>query len=149
MAKAQDGMLDRAEVQLPDGSRAYLKMHSINQILRDKGLDANGNAQAWHTNNVMRRIIKYMPYRTGASIKIMIAQTDIRKPFLVLQEPQAKYLYYGRVMVGKAPKRVTETALNYTKTKNPKAGPFWDRRLSAAEGAVLARELQNYLRRGG
>lgn len=149
MSKAQDAAIDRVGVTLSDGTKAYLKMNSIGQILQDKGIDADGSAQAFHTNNVMRRIIKYMPYRTGATIKLMIAQTNVRKPFLVLQEPQAKYLYYGKAMEGKAPKRVTERDLNYTKTKNAQAGPFWDRRLSAAEGSVLARELQNFLRRGG
>lgn len=134
---------------LPDGTKAYLNLNPINKILKDKGLDANGSAQAFHTNNVMRRIIKYMPYRTGATIKIMIVQTSIRKPYLVLDVPYGKYLYHGKVMVGPPPKTVTDEPLNYTKTKNPLAGPYWDRALSAAEGAVLARELQNYIRRRG
>lgn len=132
---------------LPNGTKAYLKLNPINKILKDKGLDANGSVQAFHTNNVMRRIIKYMPYRTGATIKIMIVQTNIRKPYLVLDVPHGKYLYHGKKMVGPAPKSVTDEPLNYTKTKNPLAGPYWDRALSAAEGAVLARELQNYINR--
>lgn len=134
---------------LPNGTKAYLKLNPINKILKDKGLDANGSAQAFHTNNVMRRMIKYMPFLTGATIKVMIAQTSIRKPYIILDVPYAKYLYYGKVMIGKPPKTVTDIPLNYTTTKNPQAGPFWDRRLSAAEGAVIAKELQNYLRRGG
>ena len=132
---------------LPNGTKAYLKLNPINKILKDKGLDANGSVQAFHTNNVMRRIIKYMPYRTGATIKIMIVQTNIRKPYLVLDVPYGKYIYYGNKMIGPAPKSVTDEPLNYTKTKNPLAGPYWDRALSAAEGAVLARELQNYINR--
>ncbi len=134
---------------LPNGTKVYLKLKPINKILKDKGLDANGSAQAFHTNNVMRRIIKYMPYRTGATIKVMIAQTNIRKPYLVLDVPFGKYLYHGKKMVGPPPKTVTDTPLNYTKTKNPLAGPYWDRRLSAAEGKIMARELQKYIRRRG
>jgi hypothetical protein len=135
---------------LSDGTKAYLQLNPIGQIIKDKGLDADGSVQAFHTNNVMRRIIKYMPYRTGATIKIMIVQTNIREPYLVLDVPYGKYIYYGKKMVGEAPKSVTDEPLNYTKTKNEQAGPFWDRRLSAEEGAILARELQNYInRRGG
>lgn len=135
---------------LPNGTKAYLELNPIHQILKDKGLDKDGSVQAFHTNNVMRRIIKYMPYRTGATIKIMIVQTDIREPYLVLDVPYGKYIYYGKKMVGLPPKTVTDIPLNYTKTKNEQAGPFWDRRLSAEEGLVLARELQNYInRRGG
>ena len=37
--------------------------------------------------------------------------------------------------------------LQYDKTRNPWAGPFWDRRLTAAEGRQMAAELQDYLRR--
>lgn len=134
---------------LPNGIKAYLELNSIDQIIKDKGLDANGSAQAFHTNNVMRRMIKYMPYLTGATIKVMIAQTNIRKPYILLDVPHGKYTYYGKVMIGSPPKTVTDIPLNYTKTKHPLAGPFWDRRLSAAEGKAIANDLQVYLRRRG
>lgn len=131
---------------LPNGTKAYLQLNPINQILKDKGLDSDGSVQAFHTNNVMRRIIKYMPYRTGATIKVMLVQTDIRKPYIVLDVPYGKYLYYGMKMVGAPPKTVTDEPLRYTKTQNPLAGPFWDKHLSVAEGAILAQELQKYIK---
>ena len=134
---------------LPEGMRGYLRMNPTGQILRDKGLNANGSAQAFHTNNVLRRIIKYMPYRTGATIKVTIAQTDINKPHIITDVPYAKYLFYGKAMEGPAPRKVTDRPLNYTLTKNPQAGPRWDRALSAAEGAALAADLQRYMRRSG
>lgn len=152
---------------LPNGTKAYLKLNPINKILKDKGLDANGSAQAFHTNNVMRRMIKYMPYLTGATIKIMIAQTSIRKPYIILDVPYAKFLYYGKLMVDpktgaagfltengwrsrKGVNKVRSSRdITYTKTKHPLAGPFWDKRLFAAEGSVLVRELQNYIKRRG
>ncbi len=126
-----------------------LIMNPVSRIIRDKGLDASGDAQKFHTQNVLRRIQKYMPYRSGTTIKIMIAQTNLQKPEIVLDVPYGKYLFYGKVMVGKAPKRVTDRDLNYTKTKNPKAGKRWDLALSAAEGKQMAAELQRYLSRRG
>ena len=84
----------------------------------------------------------------GATIKLTVAQTDINKPEIVTDTPYARYLYYGKVMVGKAPKRLTNIDLKYTKTKNPLAGPFWDRALSAAEGQAMAQDLQNRINRG-
>lgn len=126
-----------------------LKMNPTARILRDKGLDASGDVQAFHTQNVLRRIQKYMPYRTGATIKLTIAQTDIHTPEIVTDTPYAKYLFYGYAMEGRAPKRVTDRPLNYTKTKNPRAGPRWDRALSAAEGAAMAADLQRYIDRKG
>ena len=130
---------------MPEGMQAYLQMHPISRILKDKGLSSNGSVQAFHTNNVLRRMIKYMPYRYGTLIKLTIIQTDINKPEIVTEAPQARYLFYGMKMVGKAPKKRTNIPLNYTKVKNPQAGPRWDRAVSANEGAALARELQRYI----
>lgn len=125
-----------------------LEMKPVQEVVRRLGLDSAGGAQRFHTNNVMRRIVKYLPYKTGETIKIMHNQTDISRPAIVLDVPYAKYLYYGKVMVGPAPKRVTEKNIEYNTDKNPLAGPFWDRRLVAAEGAVLAEELEAYIKRG-
>lgn len=127
----------------------HIEMKSIAQLLRDKGLDVNGDVQRFHTHNVLRRIVKYMPYRTGVTIKATIAQTDIGKPYIVTDVPYGKYLYYGRVMAGGPPKKATDSELTYTRTKNKKAGAFWDRQLIANEKDVLVREMQNYINRKG
>lgn len=124
-----------------------VNMKPVNRILKEKGLTPGGDVQRFHTANVLRRIVKYMPYRTGATIKLTIAQTDVNGTLIVTDEPQARYLYYGKAMEGKPPKTVTDRPLNYTKTKNPLAGPFWDRSLVAAEGDKLQSDLQNYVDR--
>ena len=107
------------------------------QLLESKGFGLNGPVQQFHTKNVLRRIQKYMPYRTGATIKLTVAQTDPRVPEIVTEEPQAVYLYNGVSRSGKP--------LNYTKTKNPLAGGHWDRALVAAEGDALAADLERYI----
>ena len=128
-------------------SKITVDMAPVNRILKAKGLTAGGDVQRYHTANVLKRIKKYMPYRSGTTIKIMSAQTNVNIPEIVLDVPYAKYLYYGKVMVGHAPKTVTDIPLNYTKTHNPQAGPFWDRRLVAAEGAAMQMDLQRYVNR--
>ena len=127
--------------------RIAVNMKPIDQILKAKGLTRGGDVQRYHTANVLRRIVKYMPYRSGATIKLTQAQTHIDTPEIVTDTPYARYLYYGKVMVGKAPKTVTDVDLQYTKDKNPLAGPFWDRRLKAAEIPAMQSELQDYVRR--
>lgn len=143
--------------RLPDGTVAYLEMHSVAQILKDKGLDPAGDAQAFHTRNVLRRIVKYMPFRSGMTIKVTVAQTDPRKPEIVTNTPYARFLFHGRLMVGDETgspwarrgetKHVVDKALSFDRTKNPKAGPRWDRAVSAAEGRAMAADLQRYLNR--
>lgn len=127
--------------RLPDGTIATLEMHSVSQVLKDKGLSSDGDVQMFHTANVLRRIIKYMPMRSGMTIKVTIAQTDIHKPYIITDTPYAQYLRKGKSKSGRP--------LNYTKTKNPLAGPYWDRALEQQEGAALKADLQRYINRKG
>lgn len=139
---------------------------TASKLIRDKGLAKDGHVQMFHTQNVLRRIKRYMPFRSGATYKITMIQTDIRKPEIVTDVPYAKYLFYGKKMVnaktGKGPMlipgvgyrykkgtvlMVTESPLEYTKTKNPKAGPHWDRTLVVCEGRALTADLQRYIDR--
>ena len=151
--------------RMPDGTTAELTMKDANQIIKDKGLAPDGDAQAFHTQNVLRRIKKYMPFVSGSLYKMTQIQTDIRKPEIVTDAPQAQYLFYGKVMVDPklrvagfmtpegwrsrkgVVKVLTGRDLEYTKTKNPMAGPHWDRALSAAEGRAMAEDLQRYMDR--
>lgn len=153
--------------RMPDGTSATLTMKEANEIIRNKGLAPGGDAQAFHTQNVLRRIKKYMPFLSGALYKITQIQTDIRRPEIITDAPQAKYLFRGKVMIDPkinaagfmtpegwrsrkgSVKVMTSRNLVYTKTKNPMAGPRWDRALSAAEGKAMAADLQRYMARKG
>ena len=73
--------------------------HPVAEILRRKGLDMNGDVQQFHTANVLRRIVRYMPYRTGATIKLTQAQSPISRPEINSFVPYARYLHEGKVMV--------------------------------------------------
>lgn len=151
--------------RLPNGTVAYLEMNSVDRILKDKGMDPAGDAQRFHTANVLRRIKRYMPFKTGMTYKVTVAQTDISKPEIVTDVPYGQYLYHGKAMAdsrtGKAgfmtpegwrtrkgsKKVATSRNLQYTRTKNPLAGPYWDRTLSANEGKAMAADLQRFINR--
>ncbi len=143
-------------------------MVPVRTILKRLGVTTGGDVQRFHTANVRRRIQKYMPFRTGAMIKLMIAQSPVEEPFIHVNAPQARMLYYGKIMVdpktGAAgfltpngwrsrkgvPKVPSNRDIDYSTTKNPQAGPYWDRRLVAAEKTQMQIELQNYVKmRGG
>ncbi len=149
--------------RLPSGTVAYLEMNSVPQILRDKGLNETGDVQQFHTANVLRRIVKYMPFLSGMLIKLTIAQTVIRRPEIVTDAPEGQYLFRGKVMVGvrsnspgfmtpegwrsrkgEGKKVATNRNLKYTKTKNPHAGPRWDIAVSTREGKAMAADAQRY-----
>lgn len=120
-------------------------MRPASAITKRLGIDRNGDVQRFVTHTVNRRITRYMPYRTGTlatKLKIVTGPTEI-----TVLGPYARYQYYGKVMVGKAPRTVTDKDLQYTKSKNLLAGPFWDRRMMAAEGAQIREDIQKYVRR--
>ena len=137
------------------------------QLIRKKGLDARGDVQMFHTQNVLRRIKKYMPFVSGATYKITVTQTVISKPEIVTDTPYAKYLFYGKVMVDPkinaagfmtpegwrsrkgCVKVLTGRSLTYNRSKNPAAGSRWDRALSAAEGRAMAADIQRYMKMRG
>ena len=141
-----------------------VKCKSASQIIRAHGLDRNGDVQRTWTNIVNRRISRYMPYRSGAlSGKLK----DISGPAeITVAAPYARYQYYRKVMVDPkinaagfltkdgtwrsrkgAAKVLTDRDLTYDTSKNANAGPYWDRRLVAAEGDAMVQEIKAYIRR--
>ena len=140
-------------------------MKPVQKIMDGLGVTARGDVQKFHTANVRRRIQKYMPYRSGATIKLMIIQSPADEPFIHVDAPHARMLYYGKVMVDPkthaagfltkngwrsrkgVKKVVSDRDIEYDTAKNPQAGPNWDRRLIAAEGAAMRQDLQEYVNR--
>lgn len=143
-------------------------MAPVRTVMKRLGVTAQGDVQRFHTASALRCIQRYMPYRSRAMIKLMIVQSPIDEPFIHVDAPQARMLYYGKVMVDPVthaagfltpngwrsrkgvPKVASGRDIQYDQTKNPQAGPFWDRRLMAAEGDAMRQELQDYVdRRAG
>lgn len=124
--------------------KVKLDMPSAEKLIQRKGFDRDGHVQKFHTANVNRRIGKYMPHLTGAlETKLKI----VRGTQIIVLGPYAKYQYHGKAMVGPAPKVLTDRDLEYTKTFNPQAGPYWDRALVASEGKAMTADLQRYIDR--
>lgn len=146
--------------------RVEIKLPSVSALIRAKGLDKAGRVQMFVTMEVNRRIGKYMPHLTGVletKLKHIRSSTEIE-----ILGPYAKYQYYGKVMVnsksGKGPAlipgvgyryprgsvlQVTNRPLQYTTTFNPRAGPYWDRAMIAAEGKALIEDIQRFIENGG
>ena len=145
--------------------KVKLQLPSAAQLIRAKGLAHDGDVQKFHTQNVLKRIKRYMPYVSGATYKITVAQTNINKPEIVTRAPHADYFFIGKKMIDPkinasgfltpegwrsrrgSVKVLTAENLKYNKTKNPAAGPRWDRALVAAEGKALVADLQSYIDR--
>ena len=79
--------------RLPDKTIAYLEINTPGQVLKDKGLNNAGDAQRFHTSNVLRRIKRYMPFKSGMTYKVTVIQTSIRVPEIVTNVPYGNYLF--------------------------------------------------------
>ena len=148
--------------------KVKIQMKPVNTIVARLGVGRDGDVQKFVTNTINRRITRYMPYRSSVlstKAKFIKSPTEIE-----VDAPYAQYQYYGKVMVdpitGAAgfldkdgqwksrrgvPKVKTDRDLDYTQSKNhhPRAGPFWDRHLMAAEGQQIAAKVQQYVKRKG
>lgn len=146
--------------------KVKIVLPQANQLIRSKGLSKDGQVQMFHTQNVLRRVKRYMPFVSGATYKITTLQTNIREPYIVTDVPYGQYLYRGKVMVnaktGKGPANIpgvgfryrkgtvlkpTNQDLEFNRTKNPMAGPYWDRTLVASEGTAMVADLQKFINR--
>jgi len=145
--------------------KVKLELPTSAELIQRKGFGPSGDVQKFHTQNVLRRIKKYMPFVSGATYKLTENQTDINKPEIVLRAPHARYIFLGMKMIDPkinasgfltpegwrsrkgSVKVLTGESLNYNRSKNPSAGPHWDRTLVAAEGKVLVAELQQFIDR--
>lgn len=147
-------------------TRIKVEMKPVGTILTRLGVNKTGDVQMQLTRIVNKRITKYMPFRSGAlatKLKHIKSPTEIE-----VLGPYARYPYYGKVMVnsvtGKGPAmipgvgyryrkgttlKVTDRDLKYDTTKHPDAGPFWDRRMMAAEKDAIVSDVQAYVRRRG
>ena len=147
-------------------TRIRVEMKPISTILTRLGIDKTGDVQKEVTNIINKRLTRYMPYRTGAlTTKLKYVQDPIT---IVVSAPYARYQYYGKKRVnaktGKGPAflegigfryksgtvtKLTDIDLKYDTTHHARAGPFWDRRMMAAEKGAIISDIQEYVRRKG
>ena len=145
--------------------KVKLKFPAASQLIRDKGLSHDGDVQRFHTKNVLQRIKRYMPFVSGATYKLTVVQTDISRPEIITAAPHANYIFHGKKMIDPqinasgfltpegcrsrrgSVKVLTGENLNYNRSKNPAAGPRWDKAVVAAEGDAMVSDLQKYINR--
>ena len=119
-------------------------------------------AESALAQQVMKDTIPFVPALTGS----LTQRTRVVGNEVIYPGPYARFLYYGKVMVDPninaagfltkdgtwrsrkgAAKVLTDRNLTYDTSKNADAGPYWDRRLVAAEGDAMAQEIREYIRR--
>ena len=119
--------------------RTRVELDNINRILDRHGLGARGRAQKYVDNEVLRLSDPYLPYQTGMLRDSGLHGTDVGSGKVVWNSPYAKFLYYGKVMLGmeshspwaKSGEKKAKTSRDLTYHGAPKRGAFWFERMKA------------------
>lgn len=119
--------------------RTRVVIKSTQALLASRGLEAHGAVQTYIDSEVLRLNAPYMPFQSGQLIQSGIHGTDVGSGIVRYNAPYARYLYYGKLMVGAngsswakkgEKKRVTDKDLTYNGA--PKRGSYSFERMKAA-----------------
>lgn len=106
-----------------------------NPNFTDKWQGQYDKAQMFVDSEVLRLSDPYVPMQSGMLKKSGILGTTVGSGEVVWNAPYAKYLYYGKVMIGRAPKVVTAKKIIYHGA--PARGAFWFERMKADKKAQI------------
>lgn len=118
-----------------------LEMPGLAEVLGKRNMEPGGRAQQFLTTECAKQMVPYMPKLTGTLIAVAETGVQAAEGRIVVNAPQARYLYFGKIMVGRAPKKVTDKDLNYTTQHNALAGPFWDKRMWEDKGSQILKGI--------
>jgi hypothetical protein len=128
-----------------------LEMKSIAQLCQERGIQVNGKTQRFIDQEVIRLMDPYTPQLNGVLIKSATLGTKIGSGDIKQNAPYARYQYYGKLMVSSVTgsawshgesKVLTDKDLQYNKSKNSQAGPFWFERMKADKKEQILRGAQ-------
>ena len=121
-------------------TRIKVTMTNAEELARIRGLDKNGRLQKMLTSEIYRRSDAYTPMQSS----VLKSQVDVGSDYVHYRVPHARYQWYGKVMVGPAPRRVTSKDLQYN--GSPRRGKEWVLRMWKDHGKAV---LQSIAKEGG
>ncbi|UTY39387.1 minor capsid protein [Allocoprobacillus halotolerans] len=92
-------------------------------------------AQTFVDSEVLRLCDPLTPMRSKALILAGTLATEVGSGLVQYNAPYAKYHYYGKLMIGPAPKKLTDIDLTYEGA--PQRGAFWFERMKANDAKVI------------
>lgn len=111
-------------------------MPSMSEVTKKLGVDEAGEVQKFVTEEVFRRLVPYIPEKTGH----LRETAFVKRPWRIrVWAEYAKRQFFG-VAKGGVP-------FDYdTVVGGPKAGSHWDRRLMADEGDAIVAAANRYVK---
>ena len=138
---------------MDNGFNIKVKMKSANQIIKDHGLDENGEVTGFLRDTVYRLYEPYVPKDNGNLYRQVTYPNNHSIKHIM---PYSHYLYKGKLMLAKngscwakkgEKKEYSKSNLNYQGA--PKRGPEWEKRMMNDRGKEVCKDVENFIKRGG
>ena len=113
----------------------------VAEILKRHGLQQGGAVTLFLRGEVERYSDPYIPFSKG---ELKNNKSHPNSYSIKYNTPYARYQYHGKVMIGKAPKRVTNKDLTYNGA--PQRGAFWDKRMWSDRGKEICNNLEVFIK---
>ncbi|MEG1619290.1 MAG: minor capsid protein [Eubacterium sp.] len=121
-----------------------IKIDKTQAILLKRKMNHNGKAQIFFANEIKKKSDPYVPFDTGTlknDARIVQSKT-LNNTQIIYYSVYGRYHWHGKVMVGKAPKKVTSRNMKYS--IDTRRGPYWADRMWADRGTEIVRNVANY-----
>ncbi len=112
-------------------------LDNASRVARRHGLERGGPIQKFIDSEVIRLSDPYIPFQSGMLKLSGQLGTVVGSGEITYNSPYARYLYYGYVMVGRAPKQLTNRPITYQGA--PKRGAYWFERMKQNHGREILR----------
>lgn len=109
-----------------------VRVMELGTLAKTLGVDKRGRVQTYLTDLVMRNLADFMPRESGRLVGSMRKASETR---IRVQSPYARFLFFG-LTKDKEPVRYDNL--------NPQGASHWDRRMAAARGRSIARQVSIY-----
>lgn len=130
-----------------------VKMKKTSKIIKDHGLDKNGNVTTYLRNTADRLMTPFVPGGSGGMLAKL--KTYPNNYSIKYTSPYAHYQYTGKLMLAKngsswakkgEKKHYTSKKLKYHTSGT---GDHWDKMMMQRRGKELAKDVENYAKTGG
>lgn len=112
----------------------------------DNWQGAYDEAQVYVDNEVLRLSDPYTPFQSGLLKKTGALGTVPGRGEVKWNAPYARYQYYGKLMIGRAPKQLTDEDLQHHGA--PKRGAFWFERMKKDKLSQILAGVRRIMRGG-
>jgi len=119
-----------------------INVDNTQKMLLKRNMGPNGKAGLFLASQVRRMSDPYAPFSDGTLKNAAFVNSHGQVVQIVYPVIYSRYHWHGKVMVGRAPKRVTNKDMVYR--NGSKRGPHWVTRMWADRGDEIVRAVAGY-----